>query len=774
MDAIPTSQRSRLASRLFMLFVAVALLPLALSDWVARSAVSQVVERLQVSSRAQATHQASRQVFDRLLAGKALLASMPDMPSPAAAPSGPAPRVPGLGRVFSRVQAVGSADADQDLPRLWESAASGVGKAIPPSLVEHGVVIEVRLRVDADAPSTRNLPARVLLGASQQGRLRWVAELDPAYLWAPLAEAGEDSDWVVRDAQGRRLATHAAADQPPGAGQAPIASQAWLFLGAEFGADDWVFEQRSPLPDVRWQGLSLTGWLVLVGAGTLLLIALLSLRLIRRALVPLQQLTEGTRQLAAGAISTRVAVQGDDELGALARAFNDMAGRIEGQIDELGHRATHDSLTGLINRRGLHDQLDAWLPVQGAQTPAAVLFVDLDHFKDINDSLGHEAGDELLCQAAQRLQACIPADAVLARQGGDEFVLLLPHATSHDASQVARDVVRSLGEPFSVRAGQHLLGASVGIAFAPTHGRTRDDILRCADIAMYAAKAAGRAQFAVFSPALDAAARDRVRVQAELRHAIERGEFVVHYQPRIRPSDGCITSVEALVRWQHPERGLLLPGEFIAIAEESTLIEQLGAWVLDEACAQLARWRSDGLQLSRVAVNVSPRQLASGHLLEQVRATLSRHALPAEALELEVTESLLSGNAREACAQLAELRSWGVSIALDDFGTGYSSMARLRQLPIDVMKIDRAFVKDLGQPGAAGEGSLAIIRAIVAMAHSLHMHLVAEGIEAAAQAAVLKDMGCDEFQGFFYSLPVPAATLVLQSGCPHRPPSMSP
>ncbi len=765
-DSVPTSPRSRLARRLFALFVAIALLPLALSDWVATSAVSRVVDRLHASSRAQATHQASRQVFDRLLAGKTLLSAMSDVPPPDA--SGPQARhIPGLGRVFRRVVRVPgdgpSHDDAADLVGAWQAAESGASKPIPQSLVDRGVVVEVRLRVGAPP---QDQPARVLLGASHQGRLRWIAEFDPAYLWAPLAESDEDSAWTVHDMQGRTLATRSPADPLTSSGSGSGASQALLFLGAEFGAGDWVFEQRHAAPEVRWQGLSLTGWLVLVGAGTLLLIALLSLRLIRHTLRPLQQLTEGTRQLAAGAVGTRVAVQGDDELGVLARAFNDMAGRIEGQLDELGYRATHDSLTGLINRRGLHDHLDAWLPDHGTPIPVAVLFVDLDHFKDVNDSLGHEAGDELLCLAAERLRTSMPADAVVARQGGDEFVLLLPNATPHDASQIAGEVVRSLGEPFTVRAGQHLLGASVGIAVAPEHGHTRDDILRCADIAMYAAKSAGRAQFAVFSPALDLAARDRVRLQAELRQAVERGEFVMHYQPRIRPADGCITSAEALVRWQHPERGLLLPGEFIGIAEESTLIENLGAWVLDEACAQLARWRGQGLHLPRVAVNVSPRQLASGHLPELVRATLSRHGLSADALELEVTESLLTGNAREAHAQLAELRGCGVSIALDDFGTGYSSMTRLRQLPIDVMKIDRAFVKDLGQPGADGEGALAIIRAIVAMAHSLRMHLVAEGIETAVQADALKEMGCDEFQGFLYGRPVPAGTLLLQSGRP--------
>lgn len=753
---VPSSgvRQSRLAWRLFALFVAVALLPLALSDWLTSSAVSQLIEQLQVRSQTQTTHQVSLQVFDRLLAGKALLAAAPADASASA--------VPGWQRVFSTVTRIapggGAADAaSARLVAAWQAA--GAGRPVPRSLMDPNAAVTISLRVE----TRPHQPARVWLGASDHGALRRIAQFDPAYLWAPLSDADDGGDWTVHDEQGTLLATQGGSDAPAKPGARRLMSSARLFLGAEFGAADWVFIQHSPLPEARWQGLPLMGWLVLVGAGTLLSIALLSLWQIRRTLVPLQQLTEGTRQLAAGVSQTRVVVRGHDELGVLAQAFNDMAGRIEGQLHELAHRAAHDSLTGLANRRALHDRLDALLATPQA-TGVAVLFVDLDHFKDINDGLGHEAGDELLCQAGERLRACVPSGAVVARQGGDEFVLVLPGSDENAACAVARDVVRRLGQPFSVRGGHHLLGASVGVALAPLHGRTRDDILRCADIAMYAAKSAGRGQFAVFSSALDAAARDRVRLQGELRHALEHGEFVVYYQPRISPVDGRISSAEALVRWQHPDRGLLLPGEFIAMAEESTLIEDLGAWVLDEACAQMARWRRQGVHLRRLSVNVSPRQLTSGNLPEQVWATLSRHALPAEALELEMTESSLVGNAREACAQLTELRNRGVSIALDDFGTGYSSMAALRQLPIDVMKIDRAFVKDIGQHGSDGDGALAIIRAIVAMAQSLHLLLVAEGVESEAQAAVLKEMGCNEFQGFLYSEPLAAGLFALQPG----------
>jgi diguanylate cyclase (GGDEF)-like protein len=429
---------------------------------------------------------------------------------------------------------------------------------------------------------------------------------------------------------------------------------------------------------------------------------------------------------------------------------------------QLAFRAAHDSLTGLVNRNGLHEYLDAELGrADGPSRHVAVLFVDLDRFKDINDGLGHDAGDELLCLASARLQACVPSGTMVARQGGDEFVVVAPDTDERDACAIAGEVVAQLARPFPLRGADRMLGASVGIAVAPEHGSSRDELLRRADAAMYAAKAAGRGRYALFSEAIDVRARNRVRFQSELPVAIGRGELAVYYQPRVRPDDGVITSVEALVRWQHPQLGLVGPDIFIPLAEESDLIDRLGDWVLDQSCAQMANWRRQGVTIARVAVNVSPRQFGFGHLPDQVKAALARHELAAGDLELEVTESVMVGDATLARAQLAEIRRLGVTIALDDFGTGYSSLASLRQLPIDVMKIDRAFVKDLGQEDADREGALAIIRTITVMARALGMQLVAEGIETAVQADLLAAIGCDEFQGFYYGRPVPAAELAL-------------
>jgi predicted signal transduction protein with EAL and GGDEF domain len=358
-----------------------------------------------------------------------------------------------------------------------------------------------------------------------------------------------------------------------------------------------------------------------------------------------------------------------------------------------------------------------------------------------------------LRQAAERLEACAPTRAVAARPGGDEFVLVLPGADDMAAIAVASAVCRRMAVPFSLGGKEHFLGASIGIALAPMHGNNRTDLLRHADMAMYTAKDAGRGRHAMFEEPLDARLLERSALLADLRQAATRKELVLHYQPRVGVADGRIVSAEALIRWRHPTRGLLAPGVFIPLAEESDLIEVIGLWVIRAACAQLARWRREGVPLQRLSVNVSPRQLQSGRLMEDVEAALVQHGVPWNMLELEVTESLLVGDARLASEQLGRLRERGVLIALDDFGTGYSSMATLRNLPIDVMKVDRAFVQDLSDDPSA----LAVTRAILTLAQALGKHTVAEGIETQAQADTLRQLGCDEFQGFLFSKAVPAA-----------------
>ncbi|MDE2092654.1 MAG: EAL domain-containing protein, partial [Burkholderiales bacterium] len=842
--------RSGLAQRLFALFLLASLVPLALSDWVSTAAVSEIAESLSVGSRAKTTRQVSRQVFDRLLAGKTLLVTtqsvMRSQGLGPATPPNPAPVFLSLAHVQAQGDVAASTGIAADLRRAWVDAAPAATERNPPFNVDRAGVDEIELRVSAPPGAT----PRVLLGSSRQGVLHWIGEFDPHYLWAPLTDAGEDSGWSVADAGGRRLVHHEGGDYRAGAShsaQDHIDSRARLFLGGEFGAGDWVFMQRSPRPQVLWHGQQLVAWLSLVALGTLLTAALLGGWQIRRTLVPLEQLTQGTRRLAQGAVGTRVTVHRDDEIGTLARSFNDMAEHIEAQFDaiqglaaidrdildgmpfdhlaarvltqlaalypqacaavswrdggtalkrvdlrardgkpsaaietafaltpeqdhayaslladeqrardggpcdhdaaglpwlpepgpsaveqwillplrrqartealialalpgpaqtaaqlrpagelrdrlavalaarareqELVYRAVHDHLTGLTNRYGLNVDIDARLAQADATRRLTVLFLDLDHFKDVNDSRGHEAGDELLRLASRRLEEIVGPGELVARQGGDEFAIVLPGADESRARRIAADAIGVLSLPFDLKGTACKLGASVGIAFYPEHARTRDDLLRCADVALYAAKAAGRGRYAQFTATLDASVNERTRMIADLHRAVERREFIVHYQPRVRPIDGVVTSAEALVRWQHPERGIVYPDAFIELAESCGLIDRIGIAVLEAACTQLSAWRAQGVQMERISVNVSTQQLASGDLPRQVRDALDRCALAPESLEIEVTESLLVGDVATACAQLDELRDLGVSVALDDFGTGYSSMSMLRRLP---------------------------------------------------------------------------------------------
>jgi len=436
----------------------------------------------------------------------------------------------------------------------------------------------------------------------------------------------------------------------------------------------------------------------------------------------------------------------------------------------------HDSLTNLLNRAGLRAGLDRWLaPVQAgngqaghaqagtSQPPAegvALLFLDLDRFKDINDTRGHHVGDLLLCQAADRILRLAGPQALVARQGGDEFAVVLRGVGEAQALQRAQALIAALSEPFELGHLAARVGASVGVALAPQDADARDELLRCADVTLYAAKACGRGRATRYAPAMDAENARRAQLLAELHGAAERGEFVLHYQPRVRPQDGVITSAEALIRWNHPQRGLLGPNLFIGIAEDSGLIEPIGRWVLDTACAQMAAWQRRGIALQRVSVNVSQGQLAAGDFAQHVKDTLSRHGLAPTALELEVTESLFASEMSLARQQLETMRAWGVTIALDDFGTGCSSMSVLRSLPIDVLKIDRSFVMDLG----VDQGASAVVRSIVTLAAALNMELVAEGVETLEQAQLLRQMQSHELQGFLYSRPVPPLSIEKLTG----------
>jgi diguanylate cyclase (GGDEF)-like protein len=754
---------SRLGRRIILLFLLAAMLPLAISNWVSVQAVSQTADRFDLQFRSKSTKQVGRQVYERLLVARALLAALPATVSGGAdgQDAGKALIAPATRQVFLSLVPV-----DDDGALAWPLPGA---RTLPPEVLSarpHATVepgdVPVALIATAGAQDGH---ARLWMVRFLGERPRWIAELRGDALWSPVADAGDEaSAWLVRDAGGRVLLRHRGGDFPPwwalpSEGSSPadaVDTGTRLFMDGAFAARDWEFLQRSPRPPLDWKGLPLAVWLAGVALATLLAGAWLGSWHIRRLLTPLQQLTDGTRRLAEGAGDVRVETRRDDEIGLLAASFNDMALRLQARKAELEHRASHDSLTGLANRYGLHQALDARL---GRGLAVAVLFIDLDHFKDVNDTRGHAAGDALLCQAADRLRAVAPTGALVARQGGDEFAMVLD-GNEGLASTVATQAIAALSRSFRLTEGEHVLGASIGIALSPAHGVNREDLLRCADVALYDVKARGRGRHRVFTDELDHHARDRIELVADLRQALARHELIVHYQPRVDPRDGRIRSAEALVRWQHPTRGLLFPGAFIGLAESSGLIDALGQEVLSIVCEQLGRWHRQALPLERVSVNLSPQQLDSGGVPQQVRMLLDRHAVPASLLELEVTESLLAGDHRKAHAQLAEMRAWGVQVALDDFGTGYSSMSTLHQLPIDVIKVDRSFVTNVCRDSNA----LAITSAVVALARAMNLHLVAEGVEEEAQARLLHGLGCDELQGFLYSRAIPAEDLERMPG----------
>jgi diguanylate cyclase (GGDEF)-like protein len=437
--------------------------------------------------------------------------------------------------------------------------------------------------------------------------------------------------------------------------------------------------------------------------------------------------------------------------GGWLATHDDVTERIRAD-ERIAHMAHYDALTDLPNRVLMRGHLERRVAELSQGKPFAILYIDVDEFKGVNDSLGHEVGDELLRQVASRLRACVSGNDLVARLGGDEFAIVKAGTCDQaELSALAEQILASLRTPVDCKGQEITSDASIGIAIAPDHGDNLEDLLKRADLAMYAAKTEGRGTFRIFVPDYDAKARQRRQLELDLRQALVRGEFEVHYQPLVDLSANVVTGCEALLRWRHPERGMVSPADFIPVAEETGLIGEIGEWVLKQACNEAASWPGD----IHIAVNVSPVQFRSKTLALKVASALAESGLAPGRLELEITETVLIRDDEEALTILQQLRELGVRIALDDFGTGYSSLSYLHRFPFDKIKIDRSFISDIGEPA----DSSPIVQAVVHMAAARHMATTAEGVETEAQREVLRQLGCSEMQGWLFSPAVPAAKL---------------
>ena len=443
--------------------------------------------------------------------------------------------------------------------------------------------------------------------------------------------------------------------------------------------------------------------------------------------------------------------------------ITDITERVKTQA-QLQFLAHHDALTMLPNRAMFVERLDhALTRARWTKRPLAVLFLDLDRFKNINDTLGHDFGDSALRVAAERLTSCVREGDTVARLGGDEFTVLLEDlANSDDVPGIAQKILDSLSRPFHVEGREFVMTTSIGISLYPSDGDDSFKLLRHADTAMYRAKEQGRNKYQFYSSEMGSRALEKFMLESSLRHALERQEFLLYYQPQVHLKTGKITGVEALLRWQHPELGMISPAQFIPVAEETGLMKAIDEWVLHAACAQAQAWRSAGIAPVTMIVNLSGRTFSETRITDGIYCALDKSCLVPQRVELEITENVVMQNAETTVELLRELKRMGLKLAVDDFGTGYSSLSYLKRFPIDTLKIDQSFVRDV----TTDPDDASLVKAIIAMGHALQLNVIAEGVETPEQLAFLRQHGCDGMQGYFFSRPLPVAdiTALLQSG----------
>jgi diguanylate cyclase (GGDEF)-like protein len=521
------------------------------------------------------------------------------------------------------------------------------------------------------------------------------------------------------------------------------------------------------LQSAAWQLYAAGG----CGVLSMALVCLFGLRLANAISDRLTRLQDGVAMVAKGRYDTRLNVDSGDEIGALTSAFNGMTDDLRASHETLLRTihseretaraaeflASHDKLTGLSNRSMFSRSLESVLLACSQKgTICAVLFVDLDRFKNINDTLGHEAGDQLLQEIASRLSECVGSAGLVARLGGDEFVITLHDAEDPEAvSAMARRLLAAIARPVCLSDHEFRVTASIGISRYPSDGDDERTLMKRADVAMYQAKEDGKNSFAFYSEALDHNSIERLAFESSLRHALEGEQLRVVYQPKVNMKTGLIDGVEALLRWQHPELGIVSPTRFIPVAEETGMIVEIGEWVLRAACRQYASWRAQGLAPMHMAVNLSPRQFFDERMLATVQAVIAETGMDAHHLELEITESMLMRDVERAGTILRSFKQLGIRLSIDDFGTGYSSLSNLKRFPVDTIKVDRSFVRDLPDSGE----DRAIAEAIIAMGRALGLTVIAEGVESLGQLEFLSARGCDQYQGFYFSKPVTAESI---------------